>query len=57
MLTFPYVVSMSRHDEWGFSFHSYDLILSRDTTTPYSILRLGPMEFFIRSKSRELDWF
>jgi len=36
---------------WGFSYERFDLVLSEDTTTPYSILRVGPFEFFIRPKS------
>ncbi len=36
---------------WGLSYKRYDLVLSEDTTTPYSILHLGPFEFFIRPKS------
>jgi hypothetical protein len=33
--------------EWGFSFRRYSLVLSEDTTTPYSILHIGPFELFI----------
>ena len=36
---------------WGFSYKRFNLVLSEDTTTPYSILHLGPFEFFIRPKS------
>lgn len=57
MLTFPYVVSVGRCEEWGLSHRRYKLFLSRDTTTPYSILRVGPLEFFIRPKACEIDWF
>jgi hypothetical protein len=36
---------------WGFSYKRFKLALSEDSTTPYSILHLGPFEFFIRPKS------
>ena len=36
---------------WGLSYKRYSLVLSEDTTTPYSILHVGPFEFFIRPKS------
>ena len=57
MLTFPYVVSLGKGQGWGFSYKRLALVLSSDTTTPYSILHIGPYEFFIRPKSREMDWF
>ena len=59
MLTFPHIVSIGRGDSigWGLSYKRFELRLSRDTTTPYSILHLGPFEFFIRPKSRAIDWF
>ena len=40
-----------------YSDKSFDFVLSEDTTTPYSILHVGPFEFFSRPKSREVDWF
>jgi len=57
MLTFPYTVFVGRSPKWELSHRRYDLVLSEDTTTPYSILRVGPLEFFIRPSARELDWF
>jgi len=36
---------------WGFSYKRFNLVLSEDTTTPYSILHIGPFEFFIRPRS------
>ncbi len=57
MLTFPYTVFVGRVQEWGLSFNTFDFVLSEDTTTPYSILHVGPFEFFIRPKSRAMDWF
>ena len=57
MLRYPYTTFVGRSPSWGFSFKRYNLVLSNDTTTPYSILRIGPFEFFSRPKSREIDWF
>ena len=57
MLRYPYTTFVGRAQSWGFSFKRYNLVLSSDTTTPYSILHLGPLEFFSRPKSREIDWF
>ena len=57
MLRFPYTTFVGKAESWGLSFKRYDLVLSSDTTTPYSILHLGPFEFFSRPKSREIDWF
>ena len=56
-LTYPYVVFTSSAQSWGFSYNRHDLVLSSDTTTPYSILHIGPYEFFIRPKSTDMDWF
>ena len=53
---FPYTVFISRDQGWGFSYNRFDLVLSEDTTTPYSILHVGPFEFFIRPKSVALDF-
>ena len=57
MLYYPYTTFIGRASKWGFSFKRYNLVLSSDTTTPYTILHLGPLEFFSRPKSREIDWF
>jgi hypothetical protein len=57
MVTYPYAIFINRDRHWRFSYNRYNLVLSHDTTTPYSILRFGPYEFFIRPKSREMDWF
>ncbi len=56
-LRYPHTVFVSREAGWGFSYRRYSLVLSEDTTTPYSILHLGPFEFFIRPKSVALDFF
>lgn len=56
-LRYPYTVFVGKVQEWGCSYKRYSLVLSEDTTTPYSILHLGPFEFFIRPKSRAMDWF
>jgi len=50
-VTYPRTVFVGRTSSWGFSYKRYKLVLSEDTTTPYSILHLGPFEFFIRPKS------
>ena len=57
MLRYPYTTFVGKAQSWGLSYKRYDLVLSSDTTTPYSILHLGPFEFFSRPKSREIDWF
>ena len=57
MFTFPYAVFVGKVQEWGFSLKHYDFVLSEDTTTPYSILHVGPFEFFVRPKARAMDWF
>lgn len=57
MVRYPYTVFIGRVKDWGLSFKSYDFVLSDDTTTPYSILHLGPFEFFVRPRSRAMDWF
>lgn len=50
-LTFPNTVFVGKVERWGFSFNRYQLVVSEDTTSPYSILHLGPFEFFIRPRS------
>ncbi len=50
-LTFPHTVFIGRVERWGCSYTRHRLVLSEDSTTPYSILHLGPLEFFIRPKS------
>ena len=49
--TYPKTVYVARASQWGLSYQRYSLVLSEDTTTPYSILHVGPFEFFIRPKS------
>ena len=51
MLTIPYTVFMGRTNEWGLSLKKYSLVVSEDTTSPYSILHIGPFEFFVRPVS------
>ena len=50
-VTYPNTVFVGRVEKWGFSYNRYHLRVSEDTTTPYSILHLGPFEFFIRPRS------
>ena len=50
-VTYPKTVFVGRAPKWGLSYKRYSLFLSEDTTTPYSILHVGPFEFFIRPKS------
>ena len=57
MVTFPYIVSVGTGQGWGFSYKRHNLVLTPDTTTPYSLLHVGPYEFLIRPKSHEIDWF
>ena len=57
MLRYPYTVFIGGSDSWGLSYKRYSLVLSEDTTTPYSILHIGPLEFFIRPRSVALDFF
>ena len=56
MLRYPYTVFISNVGDWELSYNKYNLVLSEDTTSPYSILRVGPLEFFIRPKSVALDF-
>ena len=48
MIRFPYTVFVGRTKKWSFSVKRYNLWLSSDTTTPYTIIRFGPLEFFSR---------
>lgn len=57
MLTFPYTTFMGKVSKWGLSYKRYSFVVSSDTTTPYSILHVGPFEFFVRPSARALDWF
>ena len=57
MLTFPYIVSVGTGQGWGLSYKRLNLVVSSDTTSPFSLLHVGPFEFFIRPKSRAMDWF
>ena len=57
MLKYPYTTYLGRTNKWGLSLKKYSLRLSPDTTTPYSILHVGPFEFFSRPRSRDMDWF
>jgi hypothetical protein len=50
VLTYPKVTFIYR-GAWGFSYRKFNLVLSEDSTTPYSILHIGPFEFFIQPKS------
>jgi hypothetical protein len=45
------VFSMCDLTCWGLSYKRFNLVLSEDSTTPYSILHIGPFEIFIRPKS------
>ncbi len=50
-VTYPRTVFIGRAGTWGLSYKRYKLRLSEDTTTPYSILHIGPFEWFIRPHS------
>ena len=51
LFTYPVTRFLGMINQWGFSYRRYSLVLSSDTTTPYSILHVGPFEFFIQPKS------
>jgi hypothetical protein len=51
IFTYPVTIFCGMVKRWGFSYRRYKLFLEMDTTTPYSILHVGPFEFFIRPKS------
>ena len=57
MITYPYTVFVGKVRDWGLSYKRYNLVLNEDTTTPYSILHVGPFEFFVRPRATEMDWF
>ena len=42
---------------WGLSYSKRALVLSEDTYMEYSILHVGPFEFFIRERSIALNFF
>jgi hypothetical protein len=50
MLRYPNTVFVGKTNSWGFSHKRYSFLVSEDTTTPYSILHIGPFEFFIRPR-------
>jgi hypothetical protein len=52
MLYYPHTIFLGKSmtKEWGFSYSRYSLVVNQDTTTPYSILHIGPWEFFIRPR-------
>ena len=50
-MTYPLTMFIGKASQWGLSYKRFNLVLSEDTTTPYSILHIGPLEFFIRPKS------
>ncbi len=43
--------------KWGFRYSKHALMLSEDTYMEYSILHVGPFEFFIRKRSVALNFF
>lgn len=43
--------------KWGFKYSRHELVLSEDTYMEYSILHLGPFEFFIRERSIALNFY
>ena len=49
-LTYPKIAYIGRAQSWGLSRERFNLVLSEDTTTPYSIFHIGPFEFFVRSR-------
>ncbi len=57
MLRYPYTTYLGRTKKWGLSLTKHNFRVGSDTTTPYSILHVGPFEFFSRPRSRDMDWF
>jgi len=51
MLDYPHTVFMGKTRQWGFSLKRFALVINEDTTSPYSVLHVGPFEFFIRPRS------
>jgi hypothetical protein len=51
IFTYPVIAFIGTIKQWGFSYKRYKLFVSPDTTTPYSILHIGPFEFIIRPQS------
>ena len=56
-LTFPYTTFVGMTRQWGFSYSKHALMLCEDSYMSYSILHVGPFEFFIRERSIALDFF
>ena len=44
-------------NKWGLRYSRHELILSEDTYMEYSILHVGPFEFFTRARAVALDFF
>ena len=55
-LTFPYTNFVGFTD-WGFSRVKCALQVSEDSYIEYSILHVGPFEFFTRKRTVALDFF
>ena len=56
-LTFPYTTFVGVTSKWGLSYSKHALMLCEDSYMSYSILHVGPFEFFIRERSIALDFF
>ena len=56
-LTFPYTTFVGMANKWGLRYSRHELVLSEDTYMSYSILHVGPFEFFTRKRSMALNFF
>ena len=56
-LTFPYTTFVGVTNKWGLRYSKHELVLSEDTYMEYSILHVGPFEFFTRARAVALDFF
>ena len=56
-LTFPYTTFVGMHRQWGFSRVKCAFWVSEDSYMEYSILHVGPFEFFTRKRSMALNFF
>ncbi len=56
-LTFPYTTFVGVTSKWGLSYSKHALMLCEDSYMSYSILHVGPFEFFTRERSIALNFF
>ena len=55
-LTFPYTTFVGV-TSWGLSYSKHALMLCEDSYMSYTILHVGPFEFFTRARAVALDFF